>query len=235
MITLSELSRRAQNIIVTARVEETKSSNGKMLAQVAYTDRETGKEHLSRFLPVAIKNNKVLKLWMPVEKGEQVTVLRPFGDNDGGIIVPSLNWKGSREPVGANGHTAIVEFSDGCVIKYDTKTGRLAVNGARSIKLVATDIELVGTKSVSVVSPSFTHNNVNVGCTHTHGGSSCCAPDDDTPCCPTHDCSVCPKTAGCSRCSTCGDNSCCLSCGDIQCCPECGSEPCPHSLESIAS
>ena len=229
MISISELWRRTQNMVVTGNVEESKSANGKMLVRIKYSDKNTGEEHVSKFLPVMTKNNKLMKIWMPLEKGEQVTVLRPFGDNDGGLVVPSLHWKGNKESVGANEHSAIVEFKDGCVIKYDTKTGRLAVNGAKKIKLVGVSVEIVG-DNVAFTAKTLTHNGVCIGCTHTHGGSSCCSPDDDTPCCPTHACSSCPKTAGCSKCSECGDNSCCLECGDINCCPTCGDTPCPKTL-----
>lgn len=168
MITLSELWRRVQNISVTAKVVETQSSSGKALVKVLYTDRDSGENHISSWLPVLMKNNSLMKLWFPVLVGEQVTVVRPFGDNDGGLVIPSVFWKGNKETVGANEHAAIVEFSDGCVIKYDTKTGRLSVNGTKSIKLVATETVSVVAKDIKLYSATLTHNGVNVGYTHRH-------------------------------------------------------------------
>jgi len=68
--------------------------------------------------------------------GEQVVVLRPLGENDRGIVFPSLYHIGSKEPNGANAHTAIVAFSDGCVIKYDTQSKTLSVDACTEINLV---------------------------------------------------------------------------------------------------
>lgn len=168
MISISELWRRTQGMVVTGSVEESKSANGKMLVRIKYSDKNTGEEHVSKFLPVMTKNNKLMKIWMPLEKGEQVTVLRPFGDNDGGLVIPSLHWKGNKESVGANEHSAIVEFKDGCVIKYDTQTGRLSVHGAKKIKFVATDNISLIAKDLTFFSSTLTHNGVNVGFTHVH-------------------------------------------------------------------
>ena len=148
MVTLAELWRRVQNIVVTARVEETMASDGKMLVQVAYTDKETGEEHLSKFLPVATKNNRFMKVWMPVLKDEQVIVFRPFGDNDGGLVFTGLHWVGSKEPEGANEHVAIVAFSDGCVIKYDTQSKELSVDGCKKVRLVCDVLECTGSLKV---------------------------------------------------------------------------------------
>jgi len=148
MITISELWRRVQNMVVTARVEETMASDGKMLVRVAYTDKETGEEHLSKFLPVATKNNSFMKVWMPVLKDEQVTVLRPFGDNDGGIVFTSIYWLGNQEPAGANEHVAIVEFSDGCTIKYDTQSKELSVDSCEKVTLTCDVLECTGSLKV---------------------------------------------------------------------------------------
>ena len=144
MVTLSELWRRVQNMVVTARVEETMASDGKMLVRVRYTDKGTGEEHLSKWLPVATKNNSLMKVWMPVLAGEQVTVFRPFGDNDGGVVFTSIHWLESKEPAGANEHVAIVEFSDGCTIKYDTQSKELSVDRCEKIRLVCAELHVEG-------------------------------------------------------------------------------------------
>jgi phage baseplate assembly protein V len=135
VITLSELWRRVQNIIVTTEVVETQASGGKMLVKVKFTDDEDGETHLSDWLPVHTKNNGFMKIWLPVLVGEQVTVLRPFGSGNGGLVLPSIHHKASREIAGANAHTAIVQFSDGCTIKYDTSDGTLSVVSANKILL----------------------------------------------------------------------------------------------------
>lgn len=145
MITISELWRRVQNMVVTAKVVKTMASEGKLLVQVLYTDEETGEEHLSKFLPMMSKNNSFVKVWFPPMPEEQVTVLRSFGDNDGGIVLPSIYWRGNKEPAGANEHVAIVEFSDGCTIKYDTDSKELSVDDCEIIRLVCTELQVSGT------------------------------------------------------------------------------------------
>lgn len=167
MVSLSELWRRTQNMVVVGKVEETLAARGKMLARIRYTD-EHGEEHVSGFLPVLGKSNRFMKVWMPVQKGEQVTILRPFGDNDGGVVIPSVYWRGNKESAGANDHTAVVEFEDGCIIKYDAKTGMLSVHGAKKIKFVATENISLIAKDLTFFSSSLTHNGVNVGATHVH-------------------------------------------------------------------
>lgn len=135
MVSLSELWRRTQNMITTAKVVKTMAEDGKLLVQVLYTDKETGEEHLSRFLPMMGKNNSFVKVWLPPLPDEQVTVLRPFGDNDGGVVLPSIFWTGNKEPNGANEHVAIVEFSDGCTIKYDSLSQELSVDRCKTVRV----------------------------------------------------------------------------------------------------
>jgi len=144
MISLVELWRRVQNIIVTVEVVETQAVNGKMLVKVKFTDGEDGETHLSDWLPVHTKNNSFMKIWMPVLKGEQVTVIRPFGSGNGGVVIPSIHHKASREIAGANATTAIVQFCDGCTIKYDTSDGTLSVLSTSKIILDCTDLVCTG-------------------------------------------------------------------------------------------
>lgn len=186
MITISELWRRLQNMVVTAKVVKTMASEGKLLVQVLYTDKETGEEHLSRFLPMMSKNNSFVKVWFPPMPEEQVTVLRPFGDNDGGVVIPSIYWRGNKEPAGANEHTAIVEFYDGMVVKYDSETKELTAGSCEKIKFVCTAFEVLGdstfngnvdiTEALDVSGDadfggSVNNNGVDIGDTHTHEGN----------------------------------------------------------------
>jgi len=156
MVTLSELWRRVQNMVVTARVEETMASDGKMLVRVRYTDKGTGEEHLSKWLPVATKNNSLMKVWMPVLAGEQVTVFRPFGDNDGGVVFTSIHWSESKEPDGANEHIAIVKFNDGCTVSYDTETKELFVKSMELIHMECIRAKVNASESVDVIAPKVT-------------------------------------------------------------------------------
>ena len=155
MLSPVELWRRVQNIIVTVDVVETQAANGKMLVKVKFTDGEDGETHLSDWLPVQTKNNSFMKVWMPVLVGEQVTIIRPFGSGNGGLVFPSIHHKASREIAGANATTAIVQFSDGCTIKYDTSDGTLSVLSTSKIILDCDELTCTGDakfeKNVDVV------------------------------------------------------------------------------------
>ena len=141
-MSLDELWRRIKNIIVTASVVETQMSDGKALVKVKYTDGED--EHLSDWLPVKMKSNSKMKIWMPIAEGEQVIVFRPMGDNDKGFVVASIFNVNSKEPVGANANTAIVEFSDGCTIKYDMSSKELSVDSCTCIRLNCSELVVSG-------------------------------------------------------------------------------------------
>jgi len=80
---------------------------------------------------------------LPPMVGEQVTVFRPLGVADGGIILPSLFNKGCKEPLGASTTNAIVEFSDGARFEYDSSTKKLKVT-ANSIELLCENLKVTG-------------------------------------------------------------------------------------------
>jgi phage baseplate assembly protein V len=137
-LTLSELWRRIQNVMATATIVATQAKDGKMLVKVAYDD-----ETKSEWLPVMSKNNSLLKIWMPPLVGEQVTVLRVFGNADAGIVFPSIFNKNCKEPNGANETNVIVEFSDGARFEYDTRTKELKVK-AEEINLICNNLTVTG-------------------------------------------------------------------------------------------
>lgn len=137
-ITLSELWRRIQNIIATATVVATQAKDGKALVKVAYDDETT-----SDWLAVLSKNNSLLKVWMPPLIGEQVTVVRLFGNADSGLVIPSIFSKECKEPIGANETNVIVELSDGARFEYDTATKELKVT-AEEINLICTNLTVTG-------------------------------------------------------------------------------------------
>ena len=84
-----------------------------------------------------------MKIWLPPQVGEQVTVFRPLGDADGGMILPSLFNKGCKEPKGASESNAIVEFDDGARFEYDSKTKHLKVK-ADEITLICNNLTVTG-------------------------------------------------------------------------------------------
>ena len=135
---LAELWRRIQNLVATATVVATQAKDGKALVKVAYDD-----ETKSDWLPVVSKSNSLLKIWMPTLVGEQVTVLRVFGNADAGIVIPSIFFSQNQEPTGSNEDTVIVEIADGARFEYNTTTKELKVT-ADAINLVCTNLTVTG-------------------------------------------------------------------------------------------
>lgn len=117
--------------------------SNRALVRVQLGDRVTS------WLPYKSIANTFLKVWMPPRVGEQVTVLIPFAEVNGGIAVGSIFNKGCKEPDGANDHNFIVEFEDGTRIVYDTITHDLSISTQHEINLVATAVNIEGNLYVS--------------------------------------------------------------------------------------
>ncbi|MCG3658601.1 phage baseplate assembly protein V [Aliarcobacter butzleri] len=126
MISLSELKRRLENIIQIGTVDATKNQEGKALARVVVHDVGEDKR-VTDFLPVLSLANSFFRVFIPIRVGEQVLVISPFGDTNKGFIFRSIFNKGCKEPSGANENKTIIEFEDGAIISYDTKSSTLEV------------------------------------------------------------------------------------------------------------
>jgi len=124
------------NLIAIGTV--TQADSTKMLAKVKIGDLETD------FLPAFSISNKLIKIFVPLQVGEQVGVISPYGDIDGGIIIRSIFNKGCKEPTWANTTTAGVEFNDGTKIIYDSASKLLDIDCKGEIKIKATSIKLIG-------------------------------------------------------------------------------------------
>lgn len=118
------------NFVDTGTIVAVDPSNRK-LVRVQLFDRVTN------WLPYQGIANKFFKLWIPPRVGEQVTVLIPFGEADGGIVSGSIFNKGCKEPDGANDHTFIMEFEDGARIVYDTESHNLSLSTIGAINMAA--------------------------------------------------------------------------------------------------
>lgn len=106
-------------------------------------------DRVTNWLPYKSIANAFIKVWMPPRIGEQVTVLLPFAEANGGIAFGSIFNKGCKEPDGANDHNFIVEFEDGTRIVYDTSTHDLSISTQHEINFTATAVNIEGNLNVS--------------------------------------------------------------------------------------
>lgn len=125
-------------------------------------------DRVSAWMPYQSVSNKFIKVWIPPQIGEQVIVMLPFAEANGGIAVGSIFNKGCKEPEGANDHTAIIEFNDGTRIVYDTQTHNLSIATAHYINLSATAVNIDGNLNVS---GTITDEKGSLS-THVHTGVS---------------------------------------------------------------
>lgn len=160
-----EFLRRLNNIVNYATITQTKSADGKLLARVKIGDRET------IFMPVVTFANSFMRFYAPVRKGEQVVVFSPFGNADGGFILRSIFNKGCKEPTWANDTTTGMEFEDGTVVTYDTKTKLLKIDCVQDIKIKAKNISIEA-DNTNFVGGSVTHDGTTIDKTHTHTQTS---------------------------------------------------------------
>lgn len=155
-MTVSELWRRVQNIVTVSTVVATQSRDGKMLVKVKYDQECT-----SDWLPVALKNNSFMKIWVPMAVSEQVIVFRPLGSSDGGIVFPSIFNRRNKEPEGSNESNVIVEFHDGARFEYDTKSGELKTQAIKKVIFVAPEIELE-CKNITITGDAKFNDSVDI-------------------------------------------------------------------------
>jgi phage baseplate assembly protein V len=141
-----ELKRRINNIVQVGAVTEIKSIEGLALARVNVLGRVTD------FLPVFMWANDFVKVWMPIRVNQQVAVLSPFGNGNGGLILPSIYNKGCKEPSGANDGNVIIEFAKGVRIESDGEN--INIDVPKDINVICTNAN-VKASSVKVDSPSI--------------------------------------------------------------------------------
>lgn len=136
MLSLVELKRRLENIVQIGQVSATKNQDGKALARVVVHDVGEDKR-VTDFLPVLSLANSFFRVFFPIRVGEQVLVISLFGDANKGFILRSIFNKSCKEPDGANENKAIIEFEDGTIIFYDTKSKKLDFNCVGDVSIKA--------------------------------------------------------------------------------------------------
>ena len=136
MLSLVELKRRLENIVQIGIVDATKNQEGKALARVVVHDVGEDKR-VTDFLPVLSLANSFFRVFFPIRVGEQVLVISLFGDANKGFILRSIFNKSCKEPDGASDTRTVIEFEDGTVVYYDTKTKILDFNCTGDVSIKA--------------------------------------------------------------------------------------------------
>jgi len=105
--TLSEHAAKIDATVLLGTIVESKAKDGKAMVRVSVYERVTA------FIPYSggIANSFV-KVWIPPQVGEQVTVVSMHGNPDYGVAFPSIFNTSCKEPEGANANTMIVDAGD---------------------------------------------------------------------------------------------------------------------------
>jgi phage baseplate assembly protein V len=152
MLNLVELKRRLENIVQIGQISATKNQDGKALARVVVHDVGEDKR-VTDFLPVIGFANSFARVFFPLRTGEQVLVISLFGDANKGFILRSIFNKSCKEPDGASETKTIIEFEDGAILSYDTKSSTLEVLNQKNINVkvgVAVNVEVGKTVVINV-------------------------------------------------------------------------------------
>ena len=152
MLSLVELKRRLENIVQVGQISATKNQDGKALARVVVHDVGEDKR-VTDFLPVISFANSFARVFFPIRAGEQVLVISLFGDTNKGFILRSIFNKSCKEPDGASETKTIIEFEDGAILSYDTKSSTLEVLNQKNINVkvgVAVNVEVGKTVVINV-------------------------------------------------------------------------------------
>lgn len=145
---IGEILRRLANIIRIGKVVEVNYQIQK--AKVKLGELQTG------YLPWIIDRAGSDRSWKPIDVGEQVVVLAPYGELKGGVILPSLYQKAYFCPTpDKNKHTIVWE--DGSTAVFDKKTSSLNVE----IKGKVT-VNIIGDAQISAQNVSITAQNTTV-------------------------------------------------------------------------
>jgi phage baseplate assembly protein V len=153
-----------EDLVLVGTVEEIDSEN-RALARVRVLDR------LSNWMPVLMFANSFKKEFKPVRKGEQVSVLSPYGDLKGGIIIRGIFNKACKEPSGSSPTKEVNEYEDGTRITYDVDSHELEVECVGTVKIVCTNAT-VEADSVNVIAETMsTTGDFSVGGNMTVAGT----------------------------------------------------------------
>ncbi|MBF0374301.1 MAG: phage baseplate assembly protein V [Alphaproteobacteria bacterium] len=129
MHTLSEMSRRLQNLVNLGTIAEVDHSSARV--RVDINGRLTG------WLPTPAAIGQNYRRWSPLRVGTQVLLVSPSGDPANAIIAQIL-YSDALPPPAATGEVDIIQFDDGTMVKYDAAAKRLELFSAGDIHIRAT-------------------------------------------------------------------------------------------------
>ncbi|MDE5602481.1 MAG: phage baseplate assembly protein V [Helicobacter sp.] len=135
-------------MLTIGTIVETKSEEGKALARVNICGR------VSDFLPILSFANNYKRHYIPARIGEQVLVLTPYGEVNGGSILRGIFNKECKENEGASETKEVISYEDGTSFFYDTKTSTLEISSPKQINIFCQNA-LITAKNVAIDSPSI--------------------------------------------------------------------------------
>lgn len=92
---------------------------------------------ISDFLPVLHFANSFKRSVSPIRVNEQVMVIAPHAEANGGFIIRGVFNTSCREPEGWSDTKEVVEYEDGTRFSYDSSAKKLEVNCVGDISIVA--------------------------------------------------------------------------------------------------
>jgi phage baseplate assembly protein V len=112
-------------------------------------------------LPVMQNANSFKRSFSPIRIGEQVLVLSPNGDANGGIILRGIFNTSCKEPTGASDTTEVTEYEDGTIISYDTLSKELKVDSSDKITIICKSAT-VNADTVSITATTTNTGDVSI-------------------------------------------------------------------------
>jgi len=89
------------------------------------------------------------RTWEPPTVGEQVVVLCPGGEPTLGVALCSLNSDGIPPPDDSP-TTHVTQYPDGARVSYDHAASHLKISGIKTLKVVASEKELIDVSEPSL-------------------------------------------------------------------------------------
>ncbi|KZK97938.1 Phage-related baseplate assembly protein [Pseudovibrio sp. Ad5] len=126
---------------------------------------EEGTPYLSPWKP----HPETSKTSIPLKVGQMVGMLNPSGDPRQGLVLPGGYSDGHETP---NSDMQANVFQDAGV-RIQIKDGKFQISAENSIEITVGGVKhIISSDGVATQGGKVTHDDKNVGSTHTHGGIS---------------------------------------------------------------
>jgi phage baseplate assembly protein V len=111
---------------------------------------------VTQFLPVISAGSAGNKFFALPDVGDQVAVA--MQDADVGVVLGAFYSSAQTPPSGSGPDIAMVEFSDGVVVKYDRGAKRLTISGEPNITVVADTVNVTASTIQIAVDEETEHD-----------------------------------------------------------------------------